>query len=928
MKIVEITAVNFGNIGITVPVKFDTGLNVWVSKNQAGKTTLLTFLEWMLYGPQSKRGVKALESVQRWTPWKGVDPGGSVTIAPELKNWPKLIRVIADFAKYEVQVLDAGTGRNLSEHVTVDKAGEWNLGQLLLNLSRESFRYSLAVLQNNLLDPLRQGSLRQILTSDMGSLVENPNLSFIDRVLEDLNSPQFSLAGSMPAPLADHRRALEKELDFLNLEQDRLDQHLGEFRELLLSRDALKAQFEEQQRVIYGLDRQTEQLELARNYYMLKGPGKSTTAAAEPAPTGVDVHISPELEREASKFAAQLEVIEQQLEHERLSLQALEDHAAGKSVKQPAASIPPALTASVESTKQELDQAAQRVEEISQSIPDTERKRFDELRKLFDPQREQLSTLMNWQREHMQANEELARLRERRVELEYLSRIQLPKRFYVGLGLILPAVYFTFAASYMGMFGFIGWIVAIVCWILAAVFCSSFWRARQKAGPHVHELRTEILPAMEACREQMQALDRRRRRFIDMYKVGRLDFDKLVENILEYTQLDMQLREYNGAVRDRDTLERRLHSTWARLCEVVPMAPPSLDLAWFQSQLDQGAGAGTPSEAAAERKVRLAERQEDVARLQAERKQLLKQLQLKLDEAGLEISSGANLQAVLDQLRQLASQSTQGYQAESLAEAAGTHVLGEEEFNFRWEQLPRATQQQLTQLVSSPAGMKSVADRLHQTTNARKTAELEREHLRQQLDELREQLARFGLLDETAAELDGRVRQAKERHTLVVRWEQAVASTRQMLDSLVARAGQDVAPEINKELVNILQAAPITGLKGASLGPALELRLELDGMPSGVPVEDRWQYMSAGAQAQLALVIRLALAQTASGRTGLPLLLDEPFAELDDERAALLFGYIARLTKASQIILTTCHGLLAKWLLEQYQQAYPLDLGS
>jgi hypothetical protein len=935
MKILEITSANFGNIHISVPVKFDNGLNLWVSQNQAGKTTLLTFLEWMLYGPASKRGAKAPDNIQRWVPWQGAVPGGTLVVAPELKTWPKQLIVRADFAKYEITVEDSATGRNYTEHVTVDKAGEWNLGQLLLNLGRESFRYSLAVMQDNLLDPLRQGHLRQILTSDLGSLVENPNLSVIDRVIEQLNGPQFSLAGSMALPLADHRRALEKELDFLHLEQERLDQHLGEFRELLLTRDSITAQFEEQQRVIYGLDRQAEQLELARNYYLLRGSGRQAPNGSAPqanAPASPASAITPELEREVSKLAAQLEVIENQLALETQSLQALQGTGDGAPAAPAAhaAVVPPGLAAMIEGTQQDFEQAVERVAGLAQSIPDSQRKRFEELRKLYEPHHEQLSTLMNWQREHMQTNDDLAKLRERRVELEYLSRIQLPKRFYAGLGLILPAIYFSFASIYYGGFIVLGYILAAICWIIAAVFCSSFWRARQKTGPHVTELRTQVLPAMEASREQMQALDRRRRRFIDMYQVARLDYDKLVENILEYTQLDMQLREYNSAIRDRDTLQRKLHSAWSRICESVPLAPPSLDLKWLKQQLAQAATSASAEDSAVEIKTRLAERQADVERLAASRQRMLDQISRKLEAAGMAVDSHASLQAVIDHLRQAATAAEHERHASELSQAlAGSGpgmALNEEEFDYRWEQLPKATQSQLMQLVGTLAGYQSGAARLQEISKTRKLAEQEREQLRQQLDDLRDQLTRFGLLDAESTQLEQRVGNAKARHELVLRWEQGVALTRQIMDSLVTRAGQDVAPEINKELQHVLETAPIEGLRSATLGPALELRLELAGMPNDVPLEERWLYLSAGAQAQLALVIRLALAQTASGRTGLPLLLDEPFSELDDERAALLFGYLTRLAKSCQIILTTCHGLLAKWLLEQYKNINALEV--
>ena len=78
MRIVQIESARFGVLNIDTPLKLAPGLNLWVSANQAGKSTLLTFLEWMLYGPQPKRNQRDPQTVQRWTPWAGGQPMGDI----------------------------------------------------------------------------------------------------------------------------------------------------------------------------------------------------------------------------------------------------------------------------------------------------------------------------------------------------------------------------------------------------------------------------------------------------------------------------------------------------------------------------------------------------------------------------------------------------------------------------------------------------------------------------------------------------------------------------------------------------------------------------------------------------------------------------------------------------------------------------------
>ena len=93
MKILQIDSARFGSLSIDTPVVLEEGLNLWIAENQSGKTTLLTFLEWMLFGPASKRGAKDPQAIKRWTPWIGGTPSGRLVIKPELEGWPEKILV-------------------------------------------------------------------------------------------------------------------------------------------------------------------------------------------------------------------------------------------------------------------------------------------------------------------------------------------------------------------------------------------------------------------------------------------------------------------------------------------------------------------------------------------------------------------------------------------------------------------------------------------------------------------------------------------------------------------------------------------------------------------------------------------------------------------------------------------------------------------
>ncbi len=79
--------------------------------------------------------------------------------------------------------------------------------------------------------------------------------------------------------------------------------------------------------------------------------------------------------------------------------------------------------------------------------------------------------------------------------------------------------------------------------------------------------------------------------------------------------------------------------------------------------------------------------------------------------------------------------------------------------------------------------------------------------------------------------------------------------------------------------------------------------------PSGNMTFD-WKFLSSGTADQLYFALRLAIAEIFSERAGgLPLFLDDPFMQYDDERsigaAEFMKEYAAR--KDSQILLFTCH---------------------
>lgn len=71
-----------------------------------------------------------------------------------------------------------------------------------------------------------------------------------------------------------------------------------------------------------------------------------------------------------------------------------------------------------------------------------------------------------------------------------------------------------------------------------------------------------------------------------------------------------------------------------------------------------------------------------------------------------------------------------------------------------------------------------------------------------------------------------------------------------------------------------------------------------------------WQYFSSGTADQAYFALRLAVSEILSNDcNGLPILLDDSFAQYDDERIKKALEFLARYSKNNQVIYFTCHKL-------------------
>ena len=201
MKLIALESARFGKLKVDESRSFEPGLNIIVAPNQSGKTTLLTMVEWLLYGVPSRGSKRNLALVEQWAPWDGSNPQASMIIAPERRGWPELVRVQVFFDRFNIFVQDVESLENLSDRINVDSNGEWDLGRQLLGLTRGAFQGSVLSRQGQIDDVIRDADLRAVLTSDLAGLVEDPEKATLDHALNQLENPSFTMQGVAESPV-------------------------------------------------------------------------------------------------------------------------------------------------------------------------------------------------------------------------------------------------------------------------------------------------------------------------------------------------------------------------------------------------------------------------------------------------------------------------------------------------------------------------------------------------------------------------------------------------------------------------------------------------------------------------------------------------------------------------------------------------------
>lgn len=197
MFIKRINITNFGKLS-DINIKPTNGLNIVYAPNEAGKTTLLSFIKYIFYGTKQKKNYGDITFKERFTPWNGMSIDGSLEFATQ--NGDYLIERTDLERTTKLAVTDLSSGEKLKntqnigldflgigEKAFTDSCFVSNLTSISDGQSAGEFvsRFSYSENENN-----AYLKIRNKLTDNLAELVspkrKASSLSLIDNKIQDM----------------------------------------------------------------------------------------------------------------------------------------------------------------------------------------------------------------------------------------------------------------------------------------------------------------------------------------------------------------------------------------------------------------------------------------------------------------------------------------------------------------------------------------------------------------------------------------------------------------------------------------------------------------------------------------------------------------------------------------------------------------------
>ncbi|MBN2081961.1 AAA family ATPase [bacterium] len=1046
MQLISVESAAFGTLSITKPLAFGPGLNILVAPNQAGKSTLITLIEWALYGVPPSKSKRNQAEVKRWSPWDGTLPQATLKLAPQLPNWPALVNLKIDFADFAPRATAATALTDLGEKglFELDRNGSWDIGARLTGLSRGAAQASLIAHQGQLTNLLNlpnnpdHEGLRGLLTADLANRVEDPERATLDAALRQLDKPSFRLGelSKNPVQVGSLLREATNHWQMATAEVDTQRERYAELEELLAQRDEKEIALAKVKARLSDLVDEQGRLELAAAHWRYARVSQLHTAVAswnpqleqEPWLADFPADVQRTVDRwetERSGLRERINASAGQLrEAEALKLRApyvekvhieteqemiryaerlrnarseIQDHAGRHQQSQSRVQEIEAYLTKHEGLAMQADKLAELIEqqaalvaaskdrraadkevrEYGEGRDETERKRLEQLKGVIKPYQALLPEIAGYIERRDRLRAELAEAARQRAELKpALEAKGMPLFASAGIVLVVALIGLFFLLSVQPVVA-----ILVVCVLVAVAGWLGYqgFLKNQHAAKAQQKIKEELEPLEAEITGHQKMLDEHVIEIRREFEVAANIWDHVVEVLPEYQRLRTSLESYHQALSARDSATERYNAAWERIRIICMDTPAAADLDWVDKRIRLLRSYGEQRRQRIDEYSKLRDEQNTLERLRRDEEDMLARLKRELEPLGLgpqleKDESGAieYFQSMVAETRQYKQLLREAKEVEALkahedemlaklkellaplglaelaeqdppaalrefelrrerarayqdtlrqleeAEDQLRHIqLEYDEYTARWQAASPAEREGLEALVRTEADYDEAAER-------RRVLQAEIERSQRQVDQqlaevvrLRERVVKDEDVRDTLEAAILAEARAKRDLAAVRNWQRALELLTEVFGGVLSELSSRLAPQLTEELERVLAAAPVAGVRRAGLSGRLELLLEVDGAPAGLSGDEVIGRLSLGAQMQLALALRVAVAGALSDKSPAPLLLDEPLAELDDDRAVDCLRYLGRLAKHHQILMTTCHTQHHGWLAKK-----------
>ncbi|NLX62952.1 MAG: AAA family ATPase [Tissierellia bacterium] len=210
MKLRELNLISFGKFKNAI-FKLDDGLNILYGGNEAGKTTIHTFIEGMFYGfqkPHVRTRRSFYEERNKYIPWNGDKYAGILIFEKDNKRY----RIERDFKEDRFKVYDDLTGKDITDQIDGGQRVKTHLpGLYFFDFNCLVYRNTVAIRQ---LENKVDGDLAKEVKDKLANITTalDDEIS-VKKALEELDH-ELGKIGSEKAPTQPYAQA-KKKLDNL-----------------------------------------------------------------------------------------------------------------------------------------------------------------------------------------------------------------------------------------------------------------------------------------------------------------------------------------------------------------------------------------------------------------------------------------------------------------------------------------------------------------------------------------------------------------------------------------------------------------------------------------------------------------------------------------------------------------------------------------